>query len=94
MSMKSRLSLVALIGAIAASATTTTANARQFNVSLCDMVSWGACGVYEPSLLVSRSRGHDTSPTYMKQTDPRYNSAMVNAGGGGGGGGGVGGGGR
>lgn len=29
---------------------------------------------------------HDTSPIYMKQTDPRYSSSMRDAGGGGGGG--------
>ncbi|BAM90551.1 conserved hypothetical protein [Bradyrhizobium oligotrophicum S58] len=89
MSRITKLPLLALIGAMAAGAAATSASARQFSFPPCEQASWGACGGYEaPTQPASRSRQHDTSPTYMKQTDPRYSNSMTTAGGGGGGGGG------
>jgi hypothetical protein len=97
MSIKSKLSLVALMGAVAAtSIAAPSANARQFHLPPCDLISWGSCGDYAlmpPPPPVSRSRDRDISPDYMKASDPRYNTLMGNAGGGGGGCGGGGGGG-
>ena len=88
MSRISKLPLLALIGAMAAGAAATGANARQFNLPPCELSSWGSCGTYQQVQEVQRRQSHDTSPIYMKQTDPRYSNSMTTAGGGGGGGGG------
>jgi hypothetical protein len=54
----------------------------------CDqVVSRQACGIHFTYLESLRTR-RDTSPSYMKNIDPRENQAMRHAGGGGGGGGG------
>ncbi|NEU98062.1 hypothetical protein [Bradyrhizobium uaiense] len=46
------------------------------------------CGQPVPQADPGRARNRDISPAYMKQSDPRYNQGLLNAGGGGGGGGG------
>jgi uncharacterized membrane protein YgcG len=95
--MKLTLPRVALIAFVATSAfTATSANAVQFRSYRCDIDLFASCGVINlqapppaPPPITRISR--DMSPTYMKQIDPRYNSAMHDAGAGGGGGGGGGG---
>jgi hypothetical protein len=89
MSMKSTLSAVALV-TLAAVSTMATANANPFP-PICDgAVSMRACGDHMMYLRTLRLHGRDvdTSPTYMKSSDPRDSQAMLNGGGGGGGGGG------
>jgi hypothetical protein len=90
MSIKLKLSAVAFIGLFAATAIATTdANARQLRVQPCDLISWWACGGVTVDQQPAIGRGRDlTVRSYMDYTDPRYNSAMRDAGGGGGGGGG------
>jgi len=89
--MKLTLPRVALIAFLATTAfTATSANALQFRTYGCDAGLFESCGirVEEPVATARRPLVRlDTSPTYMKQSDPRYNSAMRDAGGGGGGGG-------
>lgn len=88
--MKLTLPRVALIAFVATTAfTATSASALQFRSYGCDVAFFEGCGIEGPQQSGRRPVIRiDTSPTYMKQTDPRYNSAMRNAGGGGGGGGG------
>ena len=88
--MKLTLSKVALIASVAASAfAATSANAAQYRTYGCDTAFFDGCGVATETPSVARSRTSviplDTSPTYMKQSDPRYSSSMRDAGGGGGG---------
>ncbi|GLR91950.1 hypothetical protein [Bradyrhizobium iriomotense] len=94
---KSRLTAIALISFAATTAmATTNANAFTQRVSTCDVFFLAGCGEVLVPITTPVERRvvrlptppRDTSPTYMKQTDPRYTSAMNNAGGGGGGGGG------
>ncbi|MEY9600995.1 hypothetical protein AB7M74_007605 [Bradyrhizobium japonicum] len=91
--MKLTLSKVALIAfAAAVPFSATSANAAQVRTYGCDSAFFEGCGILvETPTPAGRSRvnlTHDTSPIYMKQTDPRYSSSMRDAGGGGGGGGG------
>ncbi|MEJ6889891.1 hypothetical protein, partial [Bradyrhizobium diazoefficiens] len=92
--MRLSLSKVAFIACVAATAfTATSANAVQLRTYGCDTGFFEGCAgfVEVPQQQAGRRvvrLTHDTSPIYMKQTDPRYNSAMRDAGGGGGGGGG------
>ncbi|MCK1423688.1 hypothetical protein IVB14_11990 [Bradyrhizobium sp. 180] len=96
--MKLTLPKVALIAFVAATAfIATSVNAAQYRTYGCEFALFEGCG----SLIEMPNQGgrrvvthRDTSPTYMKQTDPRYSSAMRDAGGSGGGGGGGGSGGR
>ena len=91
--MKLTLSKVALIAFAATTAfTATRASAAQYRTYGCDTPFFDSCGVLiETPTSAGKSRPsvvhHDTSPTYMKQSDPRYSSSMRDAGGGGGGGG-------
>ena len=86
MSMQSRLSAAAL-GTLAALSAMATAPASAAP-TICDQaVSRQACGDHMAYAATLKRRG-DTSPTIMKNLDPRYNQAMQDAGGGGGGGGG------
>jgi uncharacterized membrane protein YgcG len=94
--MKLTLPKVALVAFVAATAfTATSANAVQFHSYRCDIDFFGGCDirVEQQQAPARRVVNRDTSPTYMKQSDPRYNSAMSYGGGGGGAGGGGGGGG-
>ncbi|MGJ5092527.1 hypothetical protein ACQR18_10640 [Bradyrhizobium oligotrophicum] len=90
----SRLSKLALLtlGALAAGAAMTGASARETQWPGCELVSWTACGTDAQVQQSQRRQSRDTSPIYMKQTDPRYSGALTAAGGDGGGGGGGGGG--
>jgi hypothetical protein len=84
-----KLALIAFAATTAFSAT--SANAAQYRTYGCDTAFFEGCmGFVEaPQQGGRRAVTHrDTSPVYMKQTDPRYNSSMRDAGGGGGGGGG------
>lgn len=75
--------------------TTTAAHAFQPGVvPPCSFIVFMGCGQPTPPADPARARNRDTSPDYMKQSDPRYNQALMNGGGSGGGGGGGGGGGR
>ncbi|WP_244654194.1 hypothetical protein, partial [Bradyrhizobium campsiandrae] len=88
--MQLTLPKVALIAFVATTAfTATSANALQFRTYGCDVGLFESCGILNlqdptpgrrPVIRLDR----DTSPTYMKQADPHYNSAMRDAGGGGG----------
>jgi len=88
--MKLTLPKVALIAFVAATAfTATSANALQFRTYTngCDIAFFGGCSIipFQEPAPVRRHViriDHDTSPTYMKQIDSRYNSAMHDAGGG------------
>ncbi|MDE5460442.1 hypothetical protein, partial [Bradyrhizobium sp. CSS354] len=87
--MKLTLPKVALLAlATTAAFSATSANAAQFRTYGCDSAFFEGCGIaIEQPTPSGRSRvsiTHDTSPTYMKQTDPRYSSSMRDAGGGGG----------
>ena len=93
--MKLTLSKVALTAFVATTAfTATSANAAQYRTYGCEFAFFEGCGrLIEQAPSQGGGRRvvrltHDTSPTYMKQIDPRYSSAMRDAGGGGGGGGG------
>ncbi|MVT77816.1 hypothetical protein, partial [Bradyrhizobium cajani] len=84
--MKLTLSKVALIAFVATTAfTATSANAAQYRTYGCEFAFFEGCGI----LVETPSQGggrrvvrltHDTSPTYMKQIDPRYSSSMRDAG--------------
>ncbi|MFK4533528.1 hypothetical protein ABIA00_001711 [Bradyrhizobium ottawaense] len=92
--MKLTLSKIALIACVATSAfAATSANAAPHRTDGCQFAFFEGCGIVFEQPNPGRSRSsvipvRDTSPTYMKQTDPRYSSSMRDAGGGGGGGGG------
>ncbi|KJC34812.1 hypothetical protein [Bradyrhizobium sp. LTSP857] len=97
--MKLTLPKVALIAFVATTAfTATSANAVQLRGYGCDVAFFEGCTGFVDLQPPGGARvvriDRDTSPIYMKQSDPRYNSAMRDAGGGGGGDGGGGGGGR
>ena len=94
MTMTSGLSAAALVAFVAMSAiATTSANAYSPLIPsrLCDgAISRQACTEHYQYVreLRARVRRGDTSPAYMRGSDPRTNQAMQDAGGGGGGGGG------
>jgi hypothetical protein len=92
--MKLTLPKVVLIAFVATTAfTATSANAVQLRTYGCDVAFFEGCaGFIDVPQQVGRRAviraDRDTSPIYMKQSDPRYNTALRDAGGGGGGGGG------
>lgn len=91
--MKLSLTKVALIACVGTAAlAATSANAAQYRTYGCDTAFFEGCGFLTETPNVGRKPTtvihRDTSPIYMKQTDPRYSSSMRDAGGGGGGGGG------
>jgi hypothetical protein len=91
MSLKLKLSAAAFIAFAAISATATSASAANPNPTLiCDQAtSKQSCGSHLIYVQQLRNRHeHDTTPIYMRYSDPRTNSALNDAGGGGGGGGG------
>lgn len=95
--MKLTLSKVAFIAFAATAAfSATSANAAQYRTYGCDTAFFESCmGLVEAPQQGGRRVvriTNDISPIYMRQTDPRYNSALRDAGGAGGGGGGGGGG--
>jgi hypothetical protein len=90
MLLTSKLSAAAFIAFAAMSATAIPASAQP---KKCEgALTYQSCGSYLVHVQAQRLRVStiplDTSPAYMKYTDPRYNSALGDAGGGGGGGGG------
>ena len=87
MLMKSKLTAFALLSFVATTAmATTNANAYHLRIPACTWSSLEACGAYyleqQPTTRRTVVRV-DTSPNYIKQTDPRYNSTLSDAGGGG-----------
>ena len=87
--MKVTLSKLALIACVGTAAfTATSANAAQYRTFGCDIAFFEGCSVLVETPASRGRPNRDISPTYMKQTDPRYISSMRDAGGGGGGGGG------
>ncbi|RQH15629.1 hypothetical protein, partial [Bradyrhizobium sp. RP6] len=86
--MKLTLSKVALIACVGTAALTATgASAAQYRTYGCDTAFFEGCGflIETPGGKTRPTTIHrDTSPTYMKQTDPGYSSSMRDAGGGGG----------
>ena len=93
MSMKSRLAAAASVTIVAMSAMATT-NANAFTLfdppcirSAADVGLWRCYpAITETRRMKQTFRTHrsDTSPDYMKNTDPRFNQSMLDAGGGGG----------
>lgn len=95
--MKLTLSKVALLAFAATAAFgAISANAAQYRTYGCDTAFFEGCtGLVEAPQQGGRRVvriTNDISPTYMRQTDPRYNTSLRDAGGAGGGGGGGGGG--
>lgn len=95
--MKLTLSKVALIAFAATAAfSATSASAAQYRTYGCDTAFFEGCmGLVEAPPQGGRRVlriTSDISPTYIRQTDPRYNTSLRDAGGAGGGGGGGGGG--
>ncbi|WP_061024299.1 hypothetical protein, partial [Bradyrhizobium sp. CCH5-F6] len=77
-----KVALLACVGIAAVSAT--SANATQYRTYGCDTAFFEGCGflIETPAGKSRPSTIHrDTSPIYMKQTDPRYSSSMRDAGG-------------
>lgn len=92
-----KLTLVPLIAFAATAAfSATNASAAQYRTYGCDTAFFEGCmGLVEAPQQAGRRVVRitdDISPTYMRQTDPRYNTSLRDAGGAGGGGGGGGGG--
>src|SRR4030095_4706140 len=88
----SKLSAAAFVAFAAMSATAIPASAQP---KKCEgALTYQSCGKYLVHVQEQRYQTFltnipgDTSPAYMKYSDPRYNSTLGDAGGGGGGGGG------
>ncbi|MGY8681044.1 hypothetical protein Q2941_25045, partial [Bradyrhizobium sp. UFLA05-153] len=83
------MTAIALISfAVTTAMAATNANAFHQRVTTCDVFFLAGCGEILPTVTPEGRRivrlptpPRDTSPTYMKQSDSRYNSAMNNAGG-------------
>jgi hypothetical protein len=89
MSTKVKLFAAAVGGIVAISAMATTSASAQWFFRPCHEGSPPrGCGADNPTAVANaRARQLDISPSYMKNSDPRYNSALSVGGGGGGGGG-------